>query len=82
MPSVRLQAFDRSGKILGGIHNGLGWYVDWFPRTMWYDMPVNGTWISQPFGFVAPPGAVRATLSLRNGWGMTFWRTIAVYRER
>jgi hypothetical protein len=82
LPSVRLQTFDRSGKVVGGIHNGLGWYLDSFPRTTWYDMPVNGVWISQPFGFIAPPGAVRATLSLQNGWGMTAWRHIAVYRER
>ncbi|MGI8968727.1 MAG: hypothetical protein ACR2GA_06460, partial [Chloroflexota bacterium] len=53
-----------------------------FPRTQWYDWPVNGVWLSQPFGFVAPPGAAHATLTLRQGWGSGAWRHVAVYQER
>jgi hypothetical protein len=45
-------------------------------------MPVNGVWLSEPFGFIAPPGAVRARLTVQNAWGETDWRKIAVYGER
>jgi hypothetical protein len=70
-PGVALQVRDRSGRVLGE-----------FPRTMWYDWPVNGVWLSQPFGFVAPPGSRTATLTLSTGWGESEWRNIAVYALR
>jgi hypothetical protein len=59
-----------------------GRLLDTFPRTEWYHLPVNGAWLTQPFGFVAPPGAVRATLRVQNLWGTCYWRHLAVYRQR
>jgi mannosyltransferase len=53
-----------------------------FPRSKWYDWPVVGVWLSQPFGFVTPPDNVRAVLHLRTLWGSCSWRNISVYRER
>lgn len=52
-----------------------------FPRTMWYDWPVVGVWLSQPFGFVAPPGSARATLTFASTWGRAAWRHVAVYGQ-
>jgi mannosyltransferase len=66
-----IDAFDRNGKLLES-----------FPHTKWYDLPVNGVWISQPLGFVAPPGAARAILRLHTFRGEGSWRNVAVYRER
>lgn len=70
-PVVRLVLFDAAGHSIAT-----------FPRTMWYDWPVMGVWLSQPFGFVAPPGSTRATLTLSTAWGQAAWRHVAVYRER
>jgi mannosyltransferase len=70
-PRISARVFDASGRLLAT-----------FPRTMWYDWPVNGVWLSQPFGFVAPPGAVRATLTLTNAWGTSYWSSVGVYKER
>jgi len=81
-PSVSLQTYGRDGRIAGDFVDRLGGRLTSFPRTEWYSMPVNGIWLSQPFGFVAPPGAVRATIRLENRWGWTYWRHITVYRER
>lgn len=81
-PTVRLQTLDRSGNPVGSMRDRFDRTLDSFPRTEWYDLPVNGAWLSQPFGFVAPPGSTVATLRLQNLWGMTSWRHIAVYRER
>ncbi len=62
--------------------NRFGTGEDVFPRSKWYDWPVTGLWISQPFGFVVPPGNVHAVLQLRTLWGACSWTDIAVYRER
>jgi hypothetical protein len=70
-PDITVQMYDRSGHLL-----------DLFPRTMWYDWPVNGVWLTQPFGFVAPPGATRAVLTVGNRWGVSEWRDVAVYQGR
>lgn len=70
-PSVRtatvLRVFDRSGALLTT-----------FPRFKWYEWPGNDVWLIQPFGFITPPGAASATLSLRGGC----WRHVAVFRRR
>jgi hypothetical protein len=70
-PTDEVQVADRSGRLLAT-----------FPRTEWYQWPVNGVWISQPFGFIAPAGAVRATLVLRADWGTVTWRHVAVHAEK
>lgn len=69
-PAVPLRLFDAHGHVLAT-----------FPRTRWYDWPVSGVWLSQPYGFVSPPGAVRATLTLQMRAGTGYWRDVAVYRE-
>jgi mannosyltransferase len=66
-----INTYGRNGKLLES-----------FPHTKWYDLPVNGVWISEPIGFVAPPGATRAVISLHNFRGVSSWRNVAVYRER
>ncbi|HEX6506428.1 MAG TPA: glycosyltransferase family 39 protein, partial [Chloroflexota bacterium] len=70
-PIVWLQTFDASGQP-----------IETFPQSEWYDLPISGVWLSAPFGFVAPPNAVHATLWLGNLWGATSWRHVVVYRER
>jgi len=67
-PLVSLQTYDSMGRRL-----------DAFPRTQWYDWPANGVWLSQPFGFVAPPHATRAVLRLQTLWGRGAWRHVDVY---
>lgn len=81
-PTVSLQTYDRQGRPVGGFIDRLGQRLDSFPRTEWFNLPVNGVWLSQPFGFIAPSGAVTATLRLGNRWGWSYWRNIDVYRER
>jgi 4-amino-4-deoxy-L-arabinose transferase-like glycosyltransferase len=81
-PTVTIQTYDRKGQPVGTMVDRFGNRLESFPRTEWYDLPVNGVWLSQPFGFIAPPGAVRATLRLQTRWGQCSWRNIAVYRER
>jgi hypothetical protein len=39
-------------------------------------------WLSQPFGFIPPPGAARATLTLQSQWGRVQWRDVAVFTEK
>ncbi|GAC1463590.1 MAG: hypothetical protein NVS2B16_00900 [Chloroflexota bacterium] len=80
-PSVQVRVHDRAGHILGRIINRFGGVLDTFPRTEWYNLPVNGVWLSQPFGFVAPPGATGATITLGNAAGTCLWRNITVRRE-
>jgi mannosyltransferase len=81
-PLVAVQTYDRAGHIVGTRRDRFGDLETAFPRTQWYSLPATGVWLLQPFGFVAPPGAVRATIRIENLWGDTSWRNIAVYRER
>jgi 4-amino-4-deoxy-L-arabinose transferase-like glycosyltransferase len=81
-PTASVQTLDRFGRPLGGYVDRFGRLLDSFPHTEWYDLPASGVWLSQPFGFVAPPGSVRAVIRLDNGWGQTSWRHISVYKER
>lgn len=81
-PMVMVQTFDRAGNVVGTRRDRFGRTENSFPRTQWYSLPATGVWLSQPFGFVAPPGAARATIWIENLWGDTWWRNIAVYRER
>jgi hypothetical protein len=67
---IVVRVYDRQGQLLGT-----------FPHTKWYDLPVNGVWLSEPFGFVAPKAGTRAVLELVNLWGQTSWRSVAVHRE-
>lgn len=69
-PSVTASVFDRRARLLAV-----------FPRTQWYDWPVNGVWLSQPFGFVTPPGASRVVLRLSSGWGTQSWRSVGLYER-
>jgi hypothetical protein len=69
-PGLDLNVYDRSGAVLTT-----------FPRTSWYGFPVNDVWLSQPFGFVAPPGAARAQIVASTKWGEVDWRIIAVYHS-
>ncbi|MDQ2743366.1 MAG: hypothetical protein M3Z66_13885 [Chloroflexota bacterium] len=81
-PQIQISTFDRFGKLVGSVRDRYGYLETSFPRTEWYSLPATGVWLSQPFGFVAPPGAVRARISISNLWGETDWRRIAVYGER
>jgi len=78
-PEVRLWTYDHRGHVQGKIVDRFGNLLDYFPRTEWYTMPANGVWIGQPFGFVAPPGTVMATLQLRNQGAACRWRNIGIY---
>lgn len=69
-PLLSVDLYDRNGALLAT-----------FPRTKWYGFPANGVWLSQPFGFIAPPGAVRARITAATKWGQVAWQTIAVYRS-
>jgi len=69
-PKVTVRTYDGRGRSLGP-----------FPRTKWYDLPLSGVWLSQPFGFVAPPQAQRADIALQSSCGLTRWRNVAVYGE-
>lgn len=69
-PLVTVDVYDSAGRNVGE-----------FPRDQWYDWPVNDVWLSQPLGFVAPPGAVRAVLRIGQSWGEGRWRHVAVYRQ-
>lgn len=70
-PQIGLLVYDSAGRQMAA-----------FPNDRWYDLPVNGAWLSNPFGFVAPPGAVRAMLYLNSKDGRSEWRDVAIYRER
>jgi Dolichyl-phosphate-mannose-protein mannosyltransferase len=63
------------------VYDSNGHLLDTFPRTKWYDLPVTGVWLEQPFGFVTAPGSAQAILELRNIWGWSAWRHVAIYRE-
>jgi hypothetical protein len=80
-PLVTVKAMDSMGRSKRS-GDPFGTNEEQFPRSKWYDWPVVGIWLSQPFGFVAPPDDVRAVLHLRTLWGSCSWRNIAVYRER
>jgi 4-amino-4-deoxy-L-arabinose transferase-like glycosyltransferase len=64
------------------LYDAAGRQIDTFPRDNWYDLPTDGVWIRNPFGFVVPPNAVRAMLYLGTKGGPSTWRDVAVYRER
>jgi hypothetical protein len=80
-PLVSVEAMDAAGQSKRSA-DPFGTHEEVFPRSKWYDWPVVGMWLSQPFGFVAPPDDTRAVLRLRTLWGSCSWRSIAVYRER
>lgn len=80
-PLVSVEAMDAAGQSKRSA-DPFGTNEEVFPRSKWYDWPVVGRWLSQPFGFVAPPDDTRAVLRLRTLWGSCSWRSIAVYRER
>jgi hypothetical protein len=80
-PLVSVEAMDAAGRSERG-DDPFGTHADVFPRSKWYDWPVVGMWLSQPFGFITPPDDTRAMLRLRTLWGSCSWRGIAVYRER
>ena len=81
-PVISVSTYDHSGRPVGTMVDRFGYLWRSFPRTEWYNLPVNGAWLSQPFGFVAPPEAVRATLRAENLWGDCYWRHLAVYQEQ
>jgi hypothetical protein len=70
-PAITATVLDHSGRP-----------IDVLPHTQWYDWPVNGVWLRQPFGFVVPPDGSRIVLRLHSAWGISEWRGVAVYRER
>ena len=81
-PSIQVFLRDAQGRPVATYDDRYGRLMDAFPRTQWYDLPVSGVWLKQPFGFVAPPGAARATIVIKNRWGQVDWRSVGVYRER
>lgn len=70
-PHAEATVYDANGRLL-----------ETFPHTMWYELPDSGVWLAQPFGFIPPPGAVRATLTLRTGSGLVRWRDVGVFTTR
>ena len=70
-PRAQIDVFDRQGRLLES-----------FPHTMWYELPATGVWLSQPFGFIPPPGSARATLTLQNRRGQVQWRHVGVFTTR
>jgi hypothetical protein len=70
-PQVEVDVFDADGKLLES-----------YPHTMWYELPTSAVWLSQPFGFIPPPGSTRATLTIQNRWGQVRWRDVGVYTTR
>lgn len=80
-PLVAVETMDAAGRSKHS-DDPFGTNEGQFPRSKWYDWLVAGMWLSQPFGFVTPPGDVQAVLHLRTLWGSCSWRNIAVYRER
>ena len=63
------------------VYDFAGNQIATFPNDHWYDLPANGVWLRIPFGFIAPPRAVRAVLYIGTRW-LSSWRHVAVYRER
>ncbi len=80
-PVVAVETMDSAGRSEHS-NDPFGTHEGHFPRSKWYDWPVVGVWLSQPFGFITPPHDVRAVLRLRTLWGTCSWRDISVYRER
>lgn len=80
-PLVSVDTMDSSGRTERS-NDRFSTHDDRFPRSKWYDWPVVGVWLSQPFGFITPPNQVQAVLHLRTLWGSCSWRDISVYRER
>jgi 4-amino-4-deoxy-L-arabinose transferase-like glycosyltransferase len=70
-PQIGVLLYDSAGRQIGS-----------YPSDDWYDLPADGVWLRNPFGFVTPPGAVRATLYVGTRGGASEWRNIAIYRER
>jgi hypothetical protein len=64
------------------LYDAAGHQIATEPTDEWYDLPADGVWVRNPFGFVAPPGAVRAMLYLGTKGGPSDWRGVVVYRER
>ncbi|GAC1445803.1 MAG: hypothetical protein NVSMB52_08410 [Chloroflexota bacterium] len=64
------------------IYDSRGRFLERFPRTQWYDWPVHGVWLRQPFGFVSPRRSAYALLTLKQGWGRSQWRGVVLYKER
>lgn len=81
-PSIQVLVRDDSGKPVATYINRYGRLIDGFPRTQWYNLPVTGVWLNQPFGFVAPAGSRTATIVISNRWGQVSWRGVAAYRQR
>jgi mannosyltransferase len=63
------------------LYDGQGRQIAAFPRIQWYDLDVDDAWVSNPFGFVAPPGAASGLLYARSKDGRSEWR-VSIYRER
>jgi hypothetical protein len=70
-PHIGVLLYDATGKQIAA-----------YPATHWYDLPANGAWVVNPFGFISPPGAARAMLYVSSRGGPSEWRNLAVYRER
>jgi hypothetical protein len=70
-PDLSVDIYNRSGRLLTT-----------FPRTKWYGFVANDVWLSEPFGFIAPPGAATARITASTKWGAVSWQTIAVYRRK
>ena len=66
------------GVLLYDVH---GKQIAAFPRIQWYDLDVDDAWVSNPFGFVAPPGAASGLLYAASEGGRSEWR-VSIYRER
>jgi mannosyltransferase len=64
------------------LYDAAGHQIATEPTDEWYDLPADGVWVRNPFGFVAPPGAARAMLYLGTKGGPSDWRGVVVYRER
>jgi mannosyltransferase len=79
---VGYQAIPPAGPTVSvSVYNSDGDRLGTYPRTRYYDLPATGVWLRQPFGLVAPPGAYRAVLTVRNRWGETRWRAVGIYGD-
>lgn len=70
-PELTVDVYDKSRRLLAT-----------FPRTKWFGFAVNDVWLSEPFGFIAPPGSASARITASTKWGGVAWQTIAVYQRR
>lgn len=78
-PHVNVEIYDGTGTLLSGFTDRFGHLLTGYPRTEWYDLPADGAWVREPFGFIAPSGATRALITVSNGWGFSRWRNLTVY---